>query len=237
MTSILSFRTVDSGYGDALVLEQVSLEVNPGEIVALVGSNGAGKSTTINVASGIIPAWRGDIMFNDRRINRFAPHDIVDLGLVQVPEGRRIFPSLTVLENLQLGAYLPKARSDRKSAMEMVFHLFPRLEERQNQHGSTLSGGEQQMLAIGRALMTKPKMLMLDEPSLGLAPQLVRALLQIVKEINRQGVTILLVEQNVRAALRVAHRAYILETGRIVLQGVAHELLDHPMVRRAYLGL
>lgn len=237
MTSILSFRTVDSGYGDAQVLEHISLDVNPGEIVALVGSNGAGKSTTINVASGIIPAWRGDIMFNDIRISRFAPHDIVNLGLVQVPEGRRIFPSLTVLENLQLGAYLPKARSDRKSAMEMVFQLFPRLDERQNQLGSTLSGGEQQMLAIGRALMTKPKMLMLDEPSLGLAPQLVRALLQIVKEINRQGVTILLVEQNVRAALKVAHRAYILETGRIVLEGVAHELLDHPMVRRAYLGL
>ena len=224
-------------YGDIQALWGVSFEVRDREIVTLVGSNGAGKTTTLRTISGVLRAARGTIALDGAPIDRLPPHAIVARGIGHIPEGRRLWPGMTVLENLELGAYPREARPKRRESQEWVFSLFPRLEERKGQLTGTLSGGEQQMLAIGRALMARPRLLMLDEPSLGLAPRLVAELFRIVGEINAQGVTVLLVEQNVHQALEIAHRAYVLETGRIVKEGAARELLNDPAIKEAYLGL
>ncbi len=233
---LLEVEGVDVFYGDLQGLHGVSLAVRPGEIVTLVGANGAGKSTTLRAISGLLRPARGQIRFAGQRLERLLPERIVELGVVQVPEGRKLFPSLTVRENLELGAYTARAKAERPRTLERVFHRFPVLRERAGQRAGTLSGGEQQMLAIGRALMTLPRLLMLDEPSLGLAPMVVREIFQIVREINGQGVTVLLVEQNVRQALAVSHRGYVLENGRLALEGRAEELLANEQTRRAYLG-
>ena len=224
-------------YGAIRALDGISLEVNEGEIVTMIGANGAGKSTTIRSISGLVRPRHGEILFNGQPLHRTQPHHIVRLGVGQSPEGRRVFANLTVRENLELGAY---TRSHDKagisSDMEMVFTRFPRLKEREAQSSGTLSGGEQQMLAIGRALMARPRLLLLDEPSLGLAPFLVKSIFQIIMDINKQGVTVLLVEQNANQALRIAHRGYVLETGRVVLADTAANLLKNDSVRKAYLG-
>jgi len=222
-------------YGEIHALKGVSLKVEQGEIVALLGNNGAGKTTTLKTISGLLRPRAGMVLLEGQPVHALPPHEIVARGVGHAPEGRKIFNRLTVLENLEMGAYL---RSDRDvpEDVERVFTLFPRLKERRTQVAGTLSGGEQQMLAIGRALMTHPRILLLDEPSMGLAPILVEQIFQTVEDINRQGTTILLVEQNAAIALSVAHRAYVLETGTIALSGSAAELQEHPEVRRAYLG-
>ena len=222
-------------YGEIHALKGVSLKVEQGEIVALLGNNGAGKTTTLKTISGLLRPRAGMVLLEGQPVHALPPHEIVARGVGHAPEGRKIFNRLTVLENLEMGAYL---RSDRDipKDVERVFTLFPRLKERRTQVAGTLSGGEQQMLAIGRALMTHPRILLLDEPSMGLAPILVEQIFQTVEDINRQGTTILLVEQNAAIALSVAHRAYVLETGTIALSGSAAELQEHPEVRRAYLG-
>ena len=224
-------------YGEVRALWDVSLAVDEGEIVTLLGANGAGKTTTMRVLSGLIRPRSGTVTFDGLAVHRLPPPRIVQAGLVQIPEGRRLWPRMTVLENLELGAYAPHLRRRRLEGLEWVFSLFPRLAERRIQLAGTLSGGEQQMLAIGRGLMSRPRLLMLDEPSLGLAPILVREVFRIIEEINARGVTVLLVEQNVRQALEVAHRGYVLETGRIVQSGAAADLLEDPRIKRAYLGL
>ncbi len=224
-------------YGDLQALRGVSLEVNKGEVVSIVGSNGAGKSTTLMTISGILKPKRGEIQFGHELIHTSTPSKIVSLGIVQIPEGRQLFPTLTVEENLEMGAQFQKAKRVRKETMEWVFKLFPRLEERRNQLAGTLSGGEQQMLAIGRGLMSRPTLLMLDEPSLGLSPILVKAIFDIIREINQQGTTILLVEQNVFHSLTLSHRGYILENGAIVLSGSGQDLLKNQHIRQSYLGL
>ena len=224
-------------YGHIHALKGISMEVKEGEIVTLLGANGAGKSTTLRTISGLLKPRQGGIAFEGKNLASIAAHDVVGLGIAQAPEGRKVFSTLTVQENLLLGAYShPKDAKGNQDTLGRVFDLFPRLLERQNQLAGTLSGGEQQMLAIGRALMARPKLLLLDEPSLGLAPLLVQAIFRTVREINAQGMTILLVEQNARAALKLAHRGYVLETGRIVLSGSAEELLRDERVRKAYLG-
>jgi branched-chain amino acid transport system ATP-binding protein len=213
--------------------------VKPGEVVTLIGANGAGKSTILNCISGLIPCREGEIFFQDQKINGESPEAVVRLGICQVPEGRQIFQPLTVLENLELGAYLRYGKRNRGSIqqdMDMVFSLFPILAERLQQVSGTLSGGEQQMLAIGRALMSRPKLLLLDEPSMGLAPRVVADIFHTVVKLRQEGLTILIVEQNARAALRIADRGYVLETGKIILQGTASELLEDHDVKRAYLG-
>jgi branched-chain amino acid transport system ATP-binding protein len=225
-------------YGRIEALKGLSFNVDEGEIVTLIGANGAGKTTTLKAISGVRPVSRGKVMFDGRDITRMPAYDRVELGICQAPEGRGIFPGMTVIENLEMGAY---ARKDRKSAakqqdLERVFTLFPRLSERKSQVGGTMSGGEQQMLAIGRALMARPRVLLLDEPSMGLAPMLVAQIFSIISEINAQGTTILLVEQNAAQALQRAHRAYVLETGRIVRSDDAKALLGDESVRAAYLG-
>ena len=234
---LLELSEVHVHYGKVEALKGVSLTVHEGEIVAMIGGNGAGKSTTLKTISGLRPVTSGGIRFQGKDIVGVAPHRLVQMGICQAPEGRGIFPGMTVLENLEMGAY---ARRDGKDApardLARVFELFPRLAERRRQPGGTLSGGEQQMLAIGRALMAAPQLLLLDEPSMGLAPLLVAQLFEIIVEINRQGTTILLVEQNAAQALRRAHRAYVLETGRVVLGADAASLLDDESVRAAYLG-
>jgi branched-chain amino acid transport system ATP-binding protein len=224
-------------YGDLQALHGVALEVRPGEIVSVIGSNGAGKTTTLMTISGVLRPRRGEIEFDGRRIDRLKPVEIVEMGLGHVPEGRQLFPSMTVEENLVMGACTRRARGARPETLQRVYHLFPRLRERRGQAAGTLSGGEQQMVAMGRGLMSCPRLLMLDEPSLGLSPLLVTAIFDIVKEINRTGATILLVEQNVARALRLSHRGYILENGRIVAEGPSQKLLTDPQVRTAYLGL
>lgn len=234
---MLRLHDVDVAYGDLQVLHGMSLTVEDGEIVALVGANAAGKSTTINTVSGVVRSRRGTIEFRGKRIDHMAPYEIVSLGLVQVPEGRRLFPYMTVMENLELGAYSPDARKVKGKTLEMVFGMLPRLKERQEQLAGSLSGGEQQMLAIARGLMSLPKLLMLDEPSLGLAPLMVKQILETVQEANARGTTVLLVEQNVQHSLRLAHRGYVLENGRIVLEGKGAELLGDPHLKKAYLGL
>jgi len=234
---LLRVEGIDVAYGDVQVLHGMSLTVEEGEIVALVGANAAGKTTTINAISGIVRPHAGSISFDGKRIDRLSPHEIVGLGLVQVPEGRRLFPYMTVLENLELGAYSREARKRRGDTLEMVFALLPILKERRDQLAGSLSGGEQQMLAIGRGLMALPRLLMLDEPSLGLAPLMVKQILQTVQDVNSRGMTVLLVEQNVQHSLRLAHRGYVLENGRIVLQGRGSELLADPHLKKAYLGL
>ena len=223
-------------YGPIHALKGVSLSVEEGEIVTLIGANGAGKTTLLRAISGLTPPRRGTIHFQERSLLRRLPEDIVRLGVSHVPEGRRIFANLTVQENLELGAFLRNDRAELARDLERVFDLFPRLRERLHQLAGTLSGGEQQMLAIGRALMARPRLLLLDEPSLGLAPLLVRTIFDVIREINGQGTTILLVEQNAHMALSVAHRAYVLETGRIVLEGPAEALRQSEAIRAAYLG-
>jgi branched-chain amino acid transport system ATP-binding protein len=235
--ALLELKGVDALYGRVRALRGVTINVDQGEVVALIGSNGAGKTTTLRTISGLMHPPTGSITFNGKDISRMAAHDIVGLGICQSPEGRRLFARMQVIDNLRMGAFLRKDRDGIQKDMERVFELFPRLKERMTQLAGTLSGGEQQMLAIGRALMSKPKLLMLDEPSLGLAPILVETIFQIVREINAQGIPILLVEQNATKALEVAHRAYVLETGSIVKTGSGKELLDSPDVQRAYLGI
>ena len=237
MPPLLSVDSVVAAYGEVRALWGVSLVVDEGEIVTLLGANGAGKTTTMRVLSGLIRPRSGTVTFDGLAVHRLPPPRIVQAGLVQIPEGRRLWPRMTVLENLELGAYAPHLRRRRLEGLEWVFSLFPRLAERRIQLAGTLSGGEQQMLAIGRGLMSRPRLLMLDEPSLGLAPILVREVFRIIEEINARGVTVLLVEQNVRQALEVAHRGYVLETGRIVQSGAAADLLEDPRIKQAYLGL
>jgi len=224
-------------YADAQVLRNVSLEINEGEIVSIVGSNAAGKSTLINTLSGIIHAKSGSIEFLGKNIEKLFPHQIVEMGLIQVPEGRRLFPEMTVLENLRLGMYLIKDKEKEVKNLEGVFKLFPILKIRKSQIAQTLSGGEQQMLAIARALVGNPKLLIFDEPSLGLAPKLVVQVFNIIKLINDQGVTILLIEQNIFQALNLCDRGYVIENGRIVMAGKGKELLNLSKIKKAYLGI
>ena len=233
---MLELEGVRAFYGPIEALKGISLSVKEGEVVSLLGANGAGKSTTLMAISGVNKIGVGNITYDGKRIDGLPPHEIVKLGLCQVPEGRRIFSRLTVRENLDMGAFTIKDKALAEKNLSEVYGLFPVLRERQSQHGGTLSGGEQQMLAIGRALMSSPKLLLLDEPSLGLAPIVVTKIFKIIKDINRRGVTVLLVEQNARAALNLADRAYVLETGRITLEGPAKELLENEKVRKAYLG-
>jgi branched-chain amino acid transport system ATP-binding protein len=234
---VLRVKGIEVFYGDLQALRGVSLEVNRGEVVSILGSNGAGKSTTLMAISGILKPRRGEIQFDQDFIHRYPSSKVVALGIVQIPEGRQIFPTLTVVENLEMGAQFPKAKKTRKETLEWVFKLFPRLEERKGQLAGTLSGGEQQMLAIGRGLMSRPTLLMLDEPSLGLSPLLVKSIFDIIREINRQGTTILLVEQNVFHSLSLSDRAYVLENGSIVMSGTGRDLLTNQHIRQSYLGL
>ena len=233
---LLSVNDIHVYYGAIHAVKGVSLEVNEGEIVTLIGANGAGKSTVLNTISGLLRAKTGTIEFMGAPINTVAPNKIVQLGLAQCPEGRRVFADLTVLENLKIGAYLRKDKAETEKDLEWVYSLFPRLKERSWQSAGTLSGGEQQMLAVGRALMSKPKLLMLDEPSLGLAPIVVREIFDIIRTVNQQGITVLLNEQNANMALKVADYAYVLETGTLTLSGTGAELLTNEQVKAAYLG-
>jgi branched-chain amino acid transport system ATP-binding protein len=233
---LLKLDNVKTYYGNIRALKGISLEVNEGEIVCLIGGNGAGKSTTLMTISGVLTPEEGEVLYQDRTIAGVRPDHIVQMGICQVPEGRMIFPLLTVTENLDLGAYLRKDRDGIKEDFERVFELFPVLRERAKQAGGTLSGGEQQMLAIGRALMARPKLLLLDEPSLGLAPILVDTIFDIIRQINEQGTTILLVEQNAQLALQFSHRGYVIETGEIALADTSAELLKNEQVKKAYLG-
>jgi len=233
---ILTVADLHAGYGATEILRGIDLAVAPGEIVAVLGSNGAGKSTLNRAISGVLRPWRGAIRFHDEQIERAKPSAIVSRGLIHVPEGRRIFPNMTVAENLDLGCYA-RARPRREQNRARVFGIFPRLAERQGQSAGTLSGGEQQMLAIGRGLMAEPKLLILDEPSLGLSPLLVEELFTLIKSINQQGIALLLVEQNVVQSLEVAQRAYVLDNGTIVLQGSAADVRNDPNLKRAYLGM
>ena len=234
---MLRLERIDAFYGDLQALADVSLEVRDGEIMALVGANAAGKSTTLRVISGLVSPRRGRVVLGDEDLTELPAHQRVDRGIVQVPEGRRLFPFMTVAENLMLGAHAGRARAECERTLAHVYDLFPVLGERRTQLAGSLSGGEQQMCAIGRALMARPQILMLDEPTLGLAPVLVARIFETVRTINRQGVTVLLVEQNVRQALTLAHRACVLESGRLVLEGQARELLGDDRLKRAYLGL
>ena len=234
---MLQIRKLSFAYGDLQVLWDVDLEVRPGQIVTVVGANGAGKSTILRNVSRLVRPGAGTITFEGHELNRLPSHRVVELGIVQVPEARRIFPEMTVVENLRMGSFVKATRKDRDRNMDRVFSLFPRLAERRSQLGGTMSGGEQQMLAIGRGLMANPRVLLLDEPSLGLSPLLVHNIFEIIKEINRQGTTILLVEQNVFQSLRIANRAYVLETGRVVLTGTGAELLYNAHVKKAFLGM
>ena len=234
---MLTLEGVAAGYGDLLAVRSISLRVRPGECVALIGANGAGKTTTLRAIAGLLPLRAGRILFEGRSLAGLDPRQIVALGLAHVPEGRQLFPSLTVRENLEMGARTAAARAARRGSLEEVFALFPRLAERERQVAGTLSGGEQQMLAIGRGLMARPRLLLLDEPSLGLAPLAVRSILEIVETVNRRGTTILLVEQNVRRALGLCHRGYVVENGAVTLAGSREELLRSDHVRQAYLGM
>ena len=237
MGEMLSVKNINVFYGSIQALRDISFHVNEGEIVTLIGANGAGKTTTKHAISGLRKVQSGEIDYCGQNISKMEAHKIIRLGLAQVPEGRRVFSGLTVMQNLQMGAY---TRRDGKEAIQndydMVFDLLPRLKERRNQPAGTLSGGEQQMLAMGRALMCKPKMLLLDEPSMGLSPLLVKEIFKIIRQVNRNGVTVLLVEQNAKMALEIANRAYVLETGKIKMEGEAHELANNIEVRKAYLG-
>jgi branched-chain amino acid transport system ATP-binding protein len=232
---MLKIASLDVYYGNIHALKDVSFEVEKGEIISLIGSNGSGKTSTLHAISGLIPK-KGDVIYLGKDIGRMAPEKIVGLGLVQAPEGRRIFANLTVLENLEMGAFTERDKVRMRANFERVFQSFPRLKERRRQIAGTLSGGEQQMLAIGRALMANPALLLLDEPSMGLAPVLVDEIFSIIKEINAQGVTILLVEQNAYKALSIADRAYVLETGRVSLEGKASDIMADERVKKAYLG-
>jgi branched-chain amino acid transport system ATP-binding protein len=233
---VLQIKEIDVYYGAIHALKKLSLEVEQGSIVTLIGANGAGKTTTLKSISGLLRPKTGSIIFKDNDISKVAPEKIVGLGISQVPEGRRVFSTMTVMENLEMGAYLRKDKKGTEEDMENVFTRFPRLKERRKQLAGTLSGGEQQMLAIGRALMARPQLMLMDEPSMGLAPLLVKEIFSIIKDINERGTTILLVEQNANMALSIADKAYVIETGEIVLQGNAQELMNSPEVKKAYLG-
>ena len=234
---MLKLNGVSAHYEDVQALREVSFTIQEGEIVSIIGSNGAGKSTTLNTVSGVLRASSGTIEFLGRRMENCYPHEIVNQGVVQIPEGRLLFPYMSVLENLELGAFNGKARMAKGKNIQTVFSLFPILQERRSQLAGTLSGGEQQMVAIARGLMAMPKLLMLDEPSLGLAPLMVRQVFETVKAINAQGITVLLVEQNVFHALSTSARGYVLENGSVVLEGGGKDLLNNPQVREAYLGI
>ena len=234
--ALLEVKDIQVFYGVIQALKGISIEVNEGEIVALIGANGAGKSTTMQSIMGLIHPKSGEIYYNGERIDKMPTHSIVKMGMTEVPEGRHVFQELTVMENIMLGAYTVKDREQKKKDLEKVFSLFPRLQERKNQVAGTLSGGEQQMLAISRALMSKPKLLLLDEPSMGLSPILVDEAFDIIKEIHKQGMTTLLVEQNAEKALKIADKAYVLETGNITLSGTGKELRNNDLVIKAYLG-
>lgn len=233
---LLEIKNLSAFYGGIQALKGVSFGIHKGEIVTLIGANGAGKSTTLRAISGLVRPKEGEILLEGQSLKGVPPHEVVRRGVSQAPEGRKIFANLTVRENLELGAYLRRDKAAIAADMEKVFILFPRLQERIRQNAGTLSGGEQQMLAIGRAMMSNPRLLLLDEPSLGLAPLLVKAIFEVIKEINQKGTTILLVEQNANLALRIAHRGYVLETGRIILTDTAKNLLNNAEVKKAYLG-
>ncbi len=234
---MLEIRDVTAGYGSALALRGISLEVGEGEIVTIVGPNGAGKSTLVNVIGGLQPAWSGSIRLDGRELTEVPPHNVCAAGVAVVPEGRRVFPMMSVTDNLDVGAYHGEARARRDETYAAVCEIFPRLAERGNQLAGSLSGGEQQMLAIGRALMSRPRLLLLDEPSLGLAPVIVEAIFDVIREINETGTSILLVEQNVVEGLELAARGYVLEDGRIVREGIASELLDDAELQASYFGM
>ena len=233
---MLRVENLNVYYGMIHAIKDISLEVNKGEIVSLVGANGAGKTTTLHAVSGLLKPRSGSVTYLDHNLLTTPAHKIVELGMSHVPEGRRVFSQMSVMENLEMGAYISKDKAKNKKNLDNVFQHFPRLEERKRQLAGTLSGGEQQMLAIGRAMMASPEILLLDEPSMGLSPLLVKEIFKIIKELNDDGITILLVEQNAKQALSIAHRGYVLETGKIVLSGNAAELLENDAVKKAYLG-
>jgi branched-chain amino acid transport system ATP-binding protein len=237
MLPLLKVERLEVAYGDMLAVHGASLEVRPGEIVAFIGGNGAGKTTTLRAISGLLPVRSGAIEFEGEPLAGLAPSRVVERGIAHVPEGRQLFPTMTVLENLEMGARTAAARARKAETIEWVFSLFPRLKERRSQTAGSLSGGEQQMVAIGRGLVACPKLLMLDEPSLGLAPVIVSSIFEILMQINREGTTILLVEQNVLRALQVCHRGYVIENGRVVLEGPREALLADGLIKQAYLGL
>ena len=234
--ALLEIKDLEVNYGVIKAIKGVSFDVNEGEIIALIGANGAGKTTILHTITGLIQAKKGSIVFDGKELTKTPPHKIVSIGMAHVPEGRRIFQQLSVLENLKLGAYTRKDKSEIASTLKMVYERFPRLEERKNQVAGTLSGGEQQMLAMGRALMSKPRIILMDEPSMGLSPLLVSEIFDIIKVINESGTTVLLVEQNAKKALSIADRAYVLETGKITLSGDAKDLINDESVKKAYLG-
>jgi branched-chain amino acid transport system ATP-binding protein len=235
--SLLDIRNISVSYGDVQVIYDVSLHIEEGEIVSIIGANGAGKSTILKAISGLLAPRHGEILFAGEAIHRLPPERIVDRGIVQIPEGRRLFSLMTVKENLDVGAYNPHAEKVKSQTMMEVFSLLPRLQDRQNQMAITLSGGEQQMVAIGRGLMAKPKLLMLDEPSLGLAPILIKDIFETIQKISDQGTTVLLVEQDVAHSLKMSDRAYVLEHGRVVMEGTGKDLMENSHVREAYLGI
>lgn len=234
--ALLEIKDLEVNYGVIKAIKGVSFDVNEGEIIALIGANGAGKTTILHTITGLIQAKKGSIVFDGKELTKTPPHKIVSMGMAHVPEGRRIFQQLSVLENLKLGAYTRKDKSEIASTLKMVYERFPRLEERKNRVAGTLSGGEQQMLAMGRALMSKPRIILMDEPSMGLSPLLVSEIFDIIKVINESGTTVLLVEQNAKKALSIADRAYVLETGKITLSGDAKDLINDESVKKAYLG-
>ena len=234
---MLKIEGLSISYGVIPAVKNLSIEIKQGEVVSLIGTNGSGKTTTLRGISGIVKAQQGRMIYEGTDLTKVEPYKIVELGISQVPEGRGVFPDLTVLENLQMGAYIRRDSARIKEDIQEVFRLFERLEERKNQLAGTLSGGEQQMLALGRALMSRPKLLLLDEPSMGLAPIIVKEIFNTIKKINEEGMTILLVEQNANMALSVAHRGYVLETGEIVAQGTVEELQNNDMIRKIYLGI
>ncbi len=234
--SLLDLKEIDIFYGPAQALWRVSFSVEQGQVASLIGANGAGKTTTLKALCGLLPIAAGSVTYDGRVISGLPVHQIMDLGISLVPEGRQLFPKMTVEENLAIGSYLPRTKAQRRTNLEQVYHIFPRLGERRRQLAETMSGGEQQMLAIGRALMQEPRLLILDEPSLGLAPTLVREIFRIVRELHGRGLTILLVEQNVHQALQVTDVVFVLENGRIVMSGTGAELINDPKVKEAYLG-
>lgn len=234
--AMLEIKDLEVNYGVIKAIKGISFEVNQGEVIALVGANGAGKTTILHTISGLIPARKGSILFEGQELTKTPAHQIVSMGMAHVPEGRRIFQQLTVMENLKLGAFTRKDKDEIAKSLKTVFERFPRLEERKNQIAGTLSGGEQQMLAMGRALMSNPRIILLDEPSMGLSPILVSSIFDIIKVIRESGTTVLLVEQNAKKALAIADRAYVLETGNIILSGPASELINNESVKKAYLG-
>lgn len=234
--AMLEVRDLEVNYGSINAIKKISFDVNEGEVIALIGANGAGKTTTLHTITGLLKAKSGSVMFEGKELLKTHPHKIVEMGMAHVPEGRRIFQQLSVYKNLTLGAFTRKDKDGIEDTLQMVYSKFPRLEERRKQIAGTLSGGEQQMLAMGRALMSKPKIVLMDEPSMGLSPLLVSEVFKIIEEIRASGTTVLLVEQNAKKALEIADRAYVLETGRIVLSGDAHELMNNDSVKTAYLG-